>query len=291
MKTTNFLRIFLLLFILIVYITSCTSLSEMKLQDNPDFMQAADKYNIIHPLTSPSTETVFSKTAKTQTFTIENALEKNVYPIKVQWLKETNSSGHIENYNKRTKHFNILDLFFNRRTYPKPYTGTHDMKKGEVANIRDFVLHQIDINNPINDKFYQVVGQVNFFRKIEKETNKSTFETTNISYPIEFLIFEKGEEVGKCVINKPTSYSSLKINITFNNNDLNVEYEEQFNKRKVSVEYEGELLAYFDLKPAAFISTKKKGSAYVKPNLSQNLIADIFTSYVISDIMAGALNN
>jgi len=291
MKTTNLFRIFLLLFIPVVYLTSCTSLSEMKLKDNPDFMQTADKYNIIHPLTSPSTETVFSKTAKTQTFTIEDAQAKDVYPLKVQWLKETNSSGHIENYNRRTKSFNILDIFFKRRPYHKPYTGTRDMKKGEVANVRDFVFHQIDINNPIDNKFYEVVGQVNFFRKIEKETNRSTFETTNKSYPIEFLIFENGEEVGKSVIDRQASYSSLKIDITLNNKALNVEYQEQFNKRKVSVEYEGELLAFFDLKPAAFISTKKKGGAYVKPNLSKDFIADIFTSYVISDMMVGALTN
>ena len=289
---TNYIRIFSLFFILVIYLTSCTSLSKIKFADNPDFMKAADKYEILHPLISPSTETIFSKTAKTQIFTIEDVHTKNVYPIKVQWLKETNSIGHIENYNRRTKAFNILDIFFGGDEYPKRYTSTRDMAKGDVAKIRDIVLHQIDIQNPFDNKFYEVVGQVNFFRTIEKETKKTTFETTNISFPIEFWIYENGKEVGKSEINRPSLSSlALKINITINDKLLNLEYQEQFNKRKVSLEKDGELVAFFDLKPAAFISTKKKGNAFIAPGLSNDFIADIFASYIISDAMVGALKN
>ena len=292
MKTNNLFRIALLLFVSLVYLSSCASLSKVKLTDNPAFMNAAEKYEIIHPLTSPSTETIFQKQAKTQIFTIEDVETKNVYPIEVQWLKETNSRGHIENYNRRTKSFNILDIFFGGDKHPKRYTSTRDMVKGDVAKIQEFVFHQIDIKNPIDNKFYEVVGQVNFFKKIKKETEKSTYETTNISFPVEFWIYENGKEVGKCEINRSNTFSLLpKINLTINDNVLDLEYQEQFNKRKVSIEKDGELVAFFDLKPAAFISTKKKGNALIAPGLSDDFIADVFTSYIISDAMVGALKN
>lgn len=292
MKSSKLSGIIVLFLISIVYLTSCTSLTKIKLKDNPDFMKYADKYHIIHPLTSPSTETIFSKTAKTQIFTVEDIRTKDVFPIKVQWLKETNSTGHIENYNRRTKSFNILDIFFGGDEYPKRYTSTRDMVKGDVAKINDFVLHQIDIQNPVDNKFYEVVGQVNFFRTIEKESDKTTFETTDISFPIEFWIYENGKEVGKSEIVKSTSnYYALKIDLTINDNVFDLEYQEQFNQRKVSLEKDGELVAFFELKPASFISTKKKGNTFIAPGLSNDFIADIFTSYIISDAMVGALKN
>ena len=98
--------------------------------------------------------------------------------------------------------------------------------------------------------------------------------------------------MGKSEINRPAaSHPALKMNLTINNRLLNLEYQEQFNKRKVSLEYEDEMVAFFDLKPASFISTKKKGSAFISSGLSNDFIADIFTSYIISDVMAGALRN
>ena len=137
-----------------------------------------------------------------------------------------------------------------------------------------------------------MVGQLNFTKEIKKESKKSTFESSSISFPVEFWIYEDGKEVGKSEINKSTSnFYSLKIDLTLNDKLYNLEYQEQFNKRKVSVEKDGNMLAFYDLKPAAFVSTKKKGTVYIAPGLSKDIRADIFASYIICDAMAGALRN
>ena len=264
----------------------------MKLKDNPNFLVESNKYLIIHPLTTPSAKTIFSNSPKIQTFTIEDVQTNDSLQINMQWLKETNSRGYIDSFNKKKKSLNILDIFFNTENDRKPFTNTYEMEKGDVAEIKDFVLHQIDIHNFIDNTFYEVVGQVYFFRTIEKESERSTFETTTTRFPIEFWIFKNEHEVGNIRVDQPSvSSQSLRIYISLNDRLLNLEFEEHFNKRKVSIEYENQLVAFFDLKPAAFISTKKKGDAFIKQDVSEDFVADIFTSYILSDIMEGVLRN
>ena len=270
MKRTNLLRVLLLLFVFIFSMFSCSSLLEIKLKDNPDFVKNAHQYLITHPITYASN--------KTYVFIIEDVQTKDVFHTEVQWSEETQGEGYIKTLDDESTYKTILDIF------------KKEMDKGDR---RDFVVHTIDFFNPIDHKNYEVLGLVSFFRQTEKESYRTTFQTTTKSFPVEFWIFEQGKDVGKVEMHDPrlSSSSTIKIDIFIHDKLLHIEFEEQLNKRKVSFEYENQLVAFFDLKPAAFISTKKKGNVLIRSGLSKNFIADIFSSYILTDIISGTIRH
>ncbi len=165
------------------------------------------------------------------------------------------------------------------------------MEQGDVASIRDIVYHRVEILNANENIDYLVLGQVVFDRKINKQTEATTIETTNIIYPIEFWIFDEGKEIGQLTINKRIKLftSALYIDIIIHDKLLNFEFKEQLNKRKVSVVYNDQQIAFFELKPASFISTSQKGNVQVKAGITPEFTNDIFTSYILADIVWNSL--
>lgn len=290
MSMINRFRLGVLVVIVAFIFISCASLSDLKLKENPDFMRDSHRYSVIHPLTKPSLNTVFKKSSKPQTFIFKNVQSKDDYHFKVHWAKETLSKTTRSNDNERTMYTGIFKHFLNHIKHTD-HVDIHDMEEGDVARIKDYVVHRIDITNSVDSTDYVILGELSFFRKIEKDSENTTFESTNLIYPVEFFIFEKGKDVGKTVIKRSSLSSSpfLTMDILIQNNLLKVDFQEQFNKRKVSMESKEQLIAFFDLKPASFISTKLKGEVMIKSNLSENEITRIFTSYIITDILQKAI--
>jgi hypothetical protein len=268
MKNTNFLQIFFLFLTTVLCLTYCTSSLEMKLNENPDFVKDAHKYIVTHPFHTRASN-------KPQTFIIEDVQTEDVYQTEVQWSTETKYDSYMDSFIKNTERKRITD--------------TSDVEEGDVAEVRNFVTHKIIIPNPIDNKNYEVSGKVIFFSNTVEESN---YEITILRFPIEFHIFEKDNEVGQIKIDKDWDINIAKyFNITISLNDrlLNLKFYQLFNKRKVSIEYEDQLVAFFDLKPAAFISTKIKGDALIKNGLSSDFLADLLFSYILTDIFIGAI--
>ena len=171
-KRKDFIGI-LLLFIVALFFFMCTSLSEIKL--------------------------------KTQTFTIEEVKTETGYEADVAWSTETQRESYVESYRKRHEQTSALDIFFSKSVSDP--VSTSDMKKGDVAKIRDYIFHRIELYNPINNQDYVILGQVQLYRKITKESSRSTFESTSIHYPVEFWIFREGRDIGKVVVECNTEYN------------------------------------------------------------------------------------
>lgn len=258
MKNVNFL-LFLFAFF---FLNSCSSLMKGMLQNDPDFKKNADKYLISHPVgIHPSSKALIKIPSKPPIFIIEDGRTNDIYEMKVKWLKDTKKDGYID----------------------KP-----NMKKGDVARERDFNAHKIFISNPIDDKNYEIIGTTATFRSLKKLSGKSTVGTSTMSYPIKFSIFEQGKDVGKIIVYGPSfPPQPQKIDVSIHDRLVSIKYQVIFSKSKFAFEFENELIAFFDIKPAKFITTKMKVNAYIKSGLTKDFIADIFTLYIIADIMIG----
>ena len=282
MKAQSIAKDFLLFLCLMINLVSCASLSEQMLKNNPEFVNNAHQYHILHPIVHSS--------VKSFNFTIENdQIQKNIQ-TEVRWSKDTERESYIESFNNEPQNRSILDIFFAGHA-DESDPDIHDMKKGDMARIKEIIYHRVEISNPIGNNDYVILGGIEFYREKKQESENTTYETTQIIYPIEFRIFEEGKDVGKVEISRDKQLNSpfLHIDIFIHDKLFKIQFEEQFNKRKVSVELDNDLIAFFDLKPASFISTKMKGKAMIKPDLSQDLVADIFTSYILSTIARGSI--
>jgi hypothetical protein len=283
MKNVNQFRTIPLLLAIVLHMISCTStnivfLTELKLKDNPDFIKNAHEYIIEHPITSASTRNIWGHTPKIQTFVIEDIQTKDDYQIKTQWVKETERRLYAEN-SFITSNYRTYVEFMNIKR--QRFTNISDIEEDDIGRGRDFILHKIDISNPVDNNDYEIFGEITFF---EKKT---------MGLPVEFWIFEQNKNVGMVKIDDPfdSSYPALKVDISIHDKLFKVEFEENFiqHKRKVSVEYEDQLVAFFDLKLAAFISTKMKGNILIKPGLAKDFLADIFSSYLMAAIIRRAI--
>lgn len=281
MKTGFGFKAVLLLLMLTIAFVMCASLADIKLKGNPEFVQSARLFNILHP--------IVNSTAGSQIISIEDAATSTVYKSELSWSSETEREGYIQNFRRRHGESVILDDFLTHSSVEP--VNTSEMKKGDVAKIRDYNYHRIELSNPIDSLEYVILGQILFLREITKESSRSTFESTDIQFPVEFRIYEKGKDAGQAVIRDPflTPGVALEVEVEIHDNTYHVEFQEQFNKRKVSVEKDSVLLAFFDLKPAAFVSTKMKGTVMVKPDLARDTVADVFTSYLVTVVMRGAM--
>jgi len=271
----------LLMLTCILVFVMCASLSDIKLKDNPGFTRNARTFSILHPIINSS--------ASSQIVNIEDAATATAYEAGIAWNSEIEREGYVQSFRHRHGDSKILDDFFTHSTVD--HINTSEMKKGDVARIRDYNYHRIEMSNPIDSAEYVILGQIQFFREITKESASSTFETTDIEFPIEFWIYQQGKDAGRALLKDPfrNSRVSLAVEIQLEDKTYHVEFQEQFNKRKVSVEIDSMLVAFFDLKPASFVSTKMKGSVMVSPDLSQDKVADVFSSYMLTVLMRAAM--
>jgi hypothetical protein len=284
----------LVLFFCIIIILSlafCTSLSEIKFEENPDFVNNALEYKMIHPLITASEKTLLSS-GKTRTFTVEDVQSKSVYEIEVLWLKETGREGYITSLKDKSKHIGTNDTFIKRFDDLSTTDILVEMKEGDEARIKDYVNHRVEISNPLDSSDYIILGQVEFFTHIVKESDKTSFHKEEISFPIELGIYEEGIDVGKVILGESRDSDDLIviIDIYLHDRFYKVEFQELLNKRKVSVEVDDELIAFFDLKPASFITTKLKGNALIKAGMSSEITADIFSAYILTAIVLRGLS-
>lgn len=236
--------------LILVSLISCTSLKEMKFKDHPGFEQNAEKYLVTSPVMKPS--------SKTHTFVFEDTQTNDVYEIMVRWSRESSRKGHIDE---------------------------RDLGKGGVAAEEDFDAHKVLISNPIDDRNYEVVGKTSKSRSLRKHSEDVTEETTVTHYPIEFLIFEQGKDVGKVAM----PGASLKMDVLLHDKKFLFELR-AFVAYEYSFEYEDTLVAFFELKPEKVFNYKNfKGHVLLKPGLSNDFIADIFTSYIVAEIIIRSL--
>ncbi len=72
---------------------------------------------------------------------------------------------------------------------------------------------------------------------------------------------------------------------------MNLEFQGVFvTERSFSFEYQNDIIAFFELKPEKWFNPKNlEGKALLKPGLSNDIIADIFTSYIVADIIVNIL--
>lgn len=249
MKNTWRLPVLLCSFIS-VHLISCTSLKELKFANHPDFEKNAEKYLVTSPLTRPS--------SKPHAFIFEDTQTNDVYEIVVQWSQETSRKGKMDE---------------------------ESLASGSVAFEEDFDAHRVFISNPIDNRDYEVIGKTTISRSLKKHTEKLTEETTVIAYPIEFWIFDGGREVGRIVMPEPSSLTTVAIDVFIHDRRAKLEFQ-QFNARYISLQYEDDLIAFFELKPEKVFNYKNfKGSVLLKPELSNDFVADVFTAYIVAEIM------
>ena len=266
-----------LFLVLFLPLNSCSAVMGEMLTINPEFAETADTYLISHPSSRPSSA------LKPVTFTLEDGLTNDIYEMKVTWSKETNTEGSIVE---------------------------SQVGKGDKAKQRDFVAHKGLFLNPIDGKSYEIIGTTTTHRSLERHSNDMTEETSTMSYPLKFTIFQQGQEVGTVTVNE--SSLPLGIEVLLHDRLVYISHQIRSNQRQVALEFEDEQIAFFDLKTDGVVVAKSKpkikdfsldalmdgkvqkysitefkGNAYLTPGMTRDFIADIFTFYIIADTMMG----
>jgi hypothetical protein len=217
------------------------------LEVDPEFASSADKYSISHA-------------PRPMTFTIEDGRTNDVYEMKVTWSKEIAIDSSIDE---------------------------SALEKGDAARQRSFVAHKGLLQNPIDGKSYDIVGTTTIFRSLERHSNDMTEETVTMSFPIEFSIFEQGQDVG--TITLKSASLPLLIDLSLHGRLVSIEHSVRPKQRQVALGLENERIAFFDVKSEGYNVTEYKGGAYLKPGVTRDVMADCFTSYVIANTMMGIL--
>jgi hypothetical protein len=229
-------------------LSSCSSLKEAKLKENPEFEINAEKFVITSPI---------SPNASTNIYVLENRALNKVYELEIEIEDSQTDISVIEE---------------------------EEIEGGYKTKTQEFTSHKFYILNPMNDGKYEVVGKTTYFRTKE-EKEKESSEMGTYVYPIDFWIFEDGKDVGKISLKEP-GISDQQVNripaeITFHNEVYSIEYQNMFNKVSVSFDDESGLIALIGLQPASTITMKMKGEILIKRGLSEDLKADIITTYLI----------
>jgi hypothetical protein len=249
MKNTIRIPVVLLSILFLFSIILCTSLKETVFKGNPDFEKNAEKYLVTSPLTQFS--------SKPYTFIFEETKTYAVYEIMVQWSEESNIEGDFDEEN---------------------------LEEGKIGKEREYLGQRVIISNSVDDRNYEVIGNTTIFRSLFKYSEKLTEETTVISYPLEFRIFEQGIDVGTIIMPEP----SAKMSAFIHDRQINLEFGEL--TKSYSFEYQNDLIAFFELKPEKSFNYKNFiGTALLKPGLSNDFIADIFTTYIVAEIIIKSL--
>ncbi len=294
MKKLDLIKIFFFLIICAGF-TSCTSLSKIKLAEHPGFEKNAQSYQIDHPYFQPLTISTTGYSSKTQIFTIENVQTKNKFKTDVLYIIEHEPEGLVEVLKRKTKLPSIntvLDLFFE---------ASDSLENQQVEKRRDFFYQAMVVSNPFNNMTYLVLAKVYYLREIyvqpsQSDLDNSTIDISTISYPIDYWIFEGDKEIGFLSYDPSsidlTTYFFTYTYDTFINDKLLVsQFHNPELNREVFIEYEGQLVAYFNLQQepkGVFFGKRPKiffGKAMIKKNLSKEFTADIFSTYFIADMV------
>ncbi len=229
-----------------VFFLSCTSLKDIKLKENPDFEKNAVKYILTSPLSHRSS--AFNH------FILEDPDSGKVYEIRPQVGSPLVDVGLI-----------------GRKTTPGK----------DVVHTKEISTYYFTMTNPVDNKTYDITGEITFYRSRE-ERESSSFESGEKVYPIEFIISEDGDEVGKLTINEP-GFSKEFAETFIHGKSLKLEYQSVANKDSYSFEDETGLVALIGLKPKGVIATRKTGELFIKKNLSPDVQMDIISLYVIAE--------
>ena len=212
-------RIGFILTVFFFMFISCANLRNIKLKENPEFEANAEKYLIVSCPTTPTAAI-------------------NKYILKDQMNKEYEMTLEIEHSQTDVK------LLEEEKTTNRIKTKT-----------QEFTSHKFFIHNPLNNKYYEIVGKTTYLRTKE-EDEKESFETGTMIYPLEFWIFDDGKDVGKIIIEEPGIGDNkvLRFNIesTLNYKNYHLEYQDMFNKVTLSFEDKDELIALISLKQKSF---------------------------------------
>ncbi len=232
---------------------SCTSLKDAKLKENPGFEKNAIRYIITSPLSHLSS--VFN------------------YFI----LKDPNSGMVYEIRPEVGSPLEDISLLGRKKT-----------KKKDLVHTKEILTYYFSVTNPLDNKVYDITGEITYYRSKEKKTS-SSYESGEKVYPIEFLISEDGDEVGKFIINKP-GFSKVFVETFIHEKSLKLEYQSVANKDGFSFEDETGLIALIGLKPKGVISTRKTGELLIKQTLAPESQLDMIALYVIAEMMFSILD-
>lgn len=245
-------------FVLFFFMPITCNPSKVQLKTSPDFAQDARLYHLKHPIMKPYFTVGYHQGSETKTVLVEDAETGRSYEIAMHFLPDPQEQD---------------------------FDYAYDVETGEFVNADDVAVRRIIISNPADSSEYVIAGKVNVYKEYENETYSS------IRYPIELNISQENETVGYILIRKEADWDSAATAVEFTIHDriYELNFQEILNKRKVTVKENGQLMAFFDLKPAAFISTSFKGDALIRSGTTNNLTSELFMTYVISCILNKSL--
>jgi len=238
---------------LFLYSVSCTSLKDKVLKENPDFKKSADKFILTTPIKVNS--------SSSNKFVIEDISSNITYEVEVDVEDPLTEVDVMENYQNGDK---------------------------QISKTKEFTALKFFVQNPFNDIEYEVIGKVTRFKTIEEE-EKESFESGDLNYPIEFWIFKDARDAGKITVYEPTLSLSQKIYISFNDNQVEVEYQNMLNKKTFLFNDDKGLIALIGLKPKGTVATRMTGDFLIKKGISENFRSDIISMYLMSESAFGVI--
>lgn len=290
-----YIKVFVMLSLFGISLSSCTSLSKTKLSSDPGFVSNAEKYSMFHEYPQPFYIELNRFQEITKTFIIENEQTKENFQIEVKYLSTTSETELIKNLKKKQDSESIDKIV--KIAFAKMDTLS-DLVNKDTLNVKeynegDYFYYAMVLHNPINDLSYCALSKIFFYRDRLEIEPSSWLNNNELIYPINFWIFEEDRKVGDFIFgqsqeNFDRQTWAILFNIFLNEKSLNIDFQDLNYKRRVSIEHEDQLIAFLELKPPKAVAkgTYKNltGKAMIKDNSSQEFTAEIFTTYILSDM-------
>ena len=247
-----------LLAIAIAGVWGCASQTKLRLlEDHPGFVARADTVHVTKA--SILSKPTLTQKARWHDYSFANAQTADTLVIQVKRMKGDSFDSHLE-----------LQEF-----------GWHGTKEGTDVN-----AYRILIRSTSTQCRYIAVGSVTTDRTISETSKSTTLESVDLKFPIEFTVFEAGEEVGLFVFHEPTS-KGIDIDATLRDSSYMLSYDTAGSlfTSTFSVQQDHELLGLIELKPKG---SKKRGEALLRHDIAADLDGHgtLMESFVIGDVIA-----
>ena len=290
------IKVFIVLSVLSIGLSYCTSLSKVELSENPDFFANAEEYSLAHSFPQVLTFDLNYLQERSQLFEVTNLQTKRGFQVKVKYFNTTSEAELVRKLSQNQDEEVVEEVLKNFFTKMDSISEQRENDTIIIAGFnKAYYFYQgMSFYNPLNDLNYCILSKVFYYRDRLQIDPPTLIDKSYLFFPIEYWIFEEDAETGYISFYKSYAQISdlgyaLEANILINSRRLHSKFQGFSYKRKTSIECEDQLLAFFELKPpkaGVANDTYKEliGKVLVKAESSNEEKAEIFTTYIIFDL-------
>ena len=293
-KKSNYFIVFIILIFYVFGYMACTTLSKAVEERHPGFFANSNEYFISHDFPRPFVVDLTQYQGSSQDFDIRNKTTNHEFQVQVDYLHtpfQKELENNLKNKIGTASYTKIMDQFLALTD------SLTDFLFHDTLELRGFLEDQYFYQattffSPVSQSNYCILSKV-FYYQDRLQAEQDPIDIESILLPIDYWIFEEDRLIGDISLMPEAKFldelSYVWIfEIALRDRIINVEFQDTNYKRRTAFKHFDELIAFVDEKPPKPVAKgyykELEGSLFINKHLSEDLNADVFVAYIISDM-------